>query len=212
VNPLARLQRGLEELYRIGTGVDVADFMVDAEGRDTLAPDRRPREQLLVHEAAGAVEIGLFVDPSVVATLVRHDPRATLDDRNLAEFLLAVEGVSHFVLAVWCAWRERTVSALELELQAEVDKYVTCLLITAPEPQVSAWLRRRLFHDVAWEPDLDADEHDRYRAANANAHRYTAWLEHAFVARRRIPAMLDELRWFYRQPLARKLAVIAQAA
>ena len=212
MNPLARLQRGLEEMYRIATGVDVGDFIVDANGRDALAPDRRPREQLLVHEGSGAVEIGLFVDPSVVATLVRHDPRAALDDRNFAEFALAVEGVSHFVYAVWCAWCDRSVSALELELQAEVDKYVTCLLVTAPEREVSAWLRRRLFHDVAWEADLDADERDRYRAANDHAQRYAAWLEDSFVTPRRIPAMLDELRWFYRQPLARKLAVIAQAA
>jgi hypothetical protein len=211
VHPLARLQRGIEDLYRIATGVDVGDFMVDAGGRAALAPDRRPREQLLVHETAGELEIGLFIDPTAVANLVRHDPRATLDDRNFGDFVLAIEGVSHFVMTVWCAGRERPVSALELELQAEVDKYVTCLLVTAPEPGVSAALRRRLYHDVTYEPDLDADEHDRYRAANDNAQRYTAWLEDEFVADRRIPAMLDELRRFYRQPLARKLAMIAAA-
>jgi len=212
VHPLVRLQRGLEQLYRIATGVDVGDFMVDAGGRAALAPDRRPREQLLVYEAHGEVEIGLFVDPAVVATLVRHDPGAALDDRNFGDLLLAIEGVSHFVLAVWCATRERVVTALELELQAEVDKYITCLLLLAPEPDVSAALRRRLFHDIDYEPDLAADERDRYRAANDNAQRYAAWLEAEFVAPRRIPEMLDELRRFYRQPLARKLGVIAQAA
>jgi len=212
VHPLARVQRGLEDLYRIATGVDVGDFIVDEDGRDAIAPDRRPREQLLVHEIGGDVELGLFIDPGVVENLIRHDPRAMLDDRNFGDFVLAVEGVSHFVLAVWCAGRERPVTALELELQAEVDKYVTCLLLTAPVLGVSAALRRRLFHDVDWEPDLDADERDRYRAANDNAQRYAAWLEQEFVAERRIPDMLAELRRFYRQPLARKLAVIAQAA
>jgi hypothetical protein len=212
VHPLARLQRGLESLYRITTDVHVGDFMVDAGGRDALAPDRRPREQLLLHEAEGEVALGLFIDPEAVANLVANDPGAALDARNFGDFVLAIEGVSHFVLAAWCAAHERAVSALELELQAEVDKYVTCLLATGPSTDTSAALRHRLYRDVAWEPDLDADERDRYRAANDNAHRYAAWLEQEFVARRRIPDMLAALRRFYRQPLARKLAVIAQAA
>jgi hypothetical protein len=211
-HPLGRLQRGLEQLYRIATGVDVGDFMVDAGGRDALAPDRRPREQLLVHETAGEVLVGLFICPDAVANLVRHDPGAALDRRNFGDFLLAVEGVSHFVLAVWCAAHGRAVTALELELQAEVDKYVTCLLASGPSRGRSEALRHRLFRDVDWEPDLDLDERDRYRAANDNAHRYATWLEEEFVASRRIPDMLAELRRFYRQPLARKLAVIAQAA
>ena len=212
MHPLAGLQRGIESLYRIATGVDVGDFMVEASDRDRLAPERRPREQLLVREDDGELAIGLFIDPDTLANLVRHDPRRALDARNFGDFVLAVEGVSHFVYTVWCAGRDRAVSPLELELQAEIDKWVTCLLATEPEAETSAALRRRLYHDVDYEPDLDADEHDRYRAANDNASRYTAWLEQAFVGPRRIPAMLDELRRFYRRPLAGKLAAAAQAS
>ena len=89
---------------------------------------------------------------------------------------------------------------------------VTCLLTTEPEVGVSAALRERLFSDASYEPDLDDDEHARYRAANDNAQRYAAWLEHAFVVPRRIPEMLAELRRFYRRGLADKLAGIARAA
>ena len=111
-----------------------------------------------------------------------------------------------------CARAERRVSQLELELQAEVDKYVTCLLTTEPEVAMSTTLRRRLFDDAAYDPDLDDEEHDRYRAANDNANRYAEYLEETFVARRRIPEMLAELRRFYRQGLAAKLSTIARAA
>ena len=51
-----------------------------------------------------------------------HDPRERLDDGNLPDFLLALEGVSHFVYIAHRARLERSVSAVELELQAEVDK------------------------------------------------------------------------------------------
>ena len=106
------VQRGLERLYRIETELDVRDFLIDAAARDAIAahparsagaqaPMRAPREQLLVSERDGDLELALFLDERVLANLRAHDPRAGLDDRNLADFLLAVEGVSHFVYLVW---------------------------------------------------------------------------------------------------------------
>lgn len=210
--PLWRVQRGLEELYRVNTGVEIADFVVGAELRDALVAARRPREQLLVCETDGELALALFIDPRALANLSSHDPARRLGDHNLGDFLLVVEGVSHFIYAIRCARAERPVSQLELELQAEVDKYVTCLLASEPEAEVSAALRRRLFDDAAYEPDLDHDERDRYRAANDNAQRYAAYLEQAFVVPRRIPEMLAELRRFYRLGLAGKLGSIARAA
>jgi len=209
---LGRVQRGLEALYRVDTGVEVGDYVVGAELRDALVAARKPREQLLVCEVDGEMALALFIDPRALANLTSHDPARRLGDHNFGDFLLAIEGVSHFIYAIRCARVERPVSQLELELQAEVDKYVTCLLTTEPETAVSAELRRRLFGDVAYEPDLDHDEHARYRAANDNAQRYAAWLEQAFVARRKIPEMLDELRRFYRLGLPAKLGAIARAS
>jgi hypothetical protein len=209
---LARVQRGLEALYRVDTGACVDDFVIDEAARDAVVTERRPREQLLVCEGDGEMSIALFVDPAAIANLVRHDPGDRLGDHNLGDFLLAIEGVSHFIYAIWCARAERPVTQLELELQAEVDKYVTCLLVGDPDRHVSARLRERLFADPCYEPDLDRDERARYQAANDNAYRYTAWLEHAFVADRKIPEMLGELRRFYRHGLAGKLATIASAA
>ncbi|HEY5948793.1 MAG TPA: hypothetical protein VIV40_25055 [Kofleriaceae bacterium] len=209
---LARVQRGLETLYRVDTGVAVDDFMIDEPTRHSFAPSRRPREQLLVCEDEGEMSLALFIDPRVLSNLAEHDPGHRLGNHNLGDFLLAVEGVSHFIYAVCCARAERPVTQLELELQAEVDKYVTCLLTTEAAAGQSEALRYRLFVDTSYEPDLDGDERDRYRAANDNAHRYAAWLETTFVATRRIPEMLAELRRFYREGLAAKLARIARAA
>jgi hypothetical protein len=212
---LVRVQRGLEEMYRIATGVTVEDFVVDAPGRDRLldALARRPREQLLIRQGGDELSLGLFIDAQVLANLEHHDPGGGLGEHNFSDFLLALEGVSHFVYTVFCAHHARAVSALELELQAEVDKYVTCLLMSAPHSQqVSAALRRRLFADPHYELDLDADEASRYQVANDNAQRYAAFLEDSFVRPGRVPQMLAELRRFYRRPLAAKLATIARAA
>lgn len=210
--PLLRLQRGLEALYRVDTGVDVRDFLVDDAGRAGADPARRPREQLLLAEDDGGLAIGLYLDPQVIETLGRHDPNRRLDEQNLGDFLLAVEGVSHFIYALCCARVDRAVSALELELQAEVDKYVVCVLVGGVDVAASPAWRARLFADVEYEPDLDADERTRYRAANDNAARYAAHLETAYLGPRRVPEMLATLRRFYRLPLAAKLGDIARAA
>ena len=202
---LHKLQRGLETLYRIETDTCVSDFLIDAETRERLGVVRSPREQLLVTEDAEGLSVGLFVDDAALSNLERHDPGRHLDDRNLGDFLLAVEGVSHFVYVCWRATHDTRVSALELELQAEVDKYVTCLLCGEGGARRSAELRRRLFDDVSFEDDLDDDERRRYQVANANALRYSASLERRFVRTARIAAMLDELRRFYRLPLDGKL-------
>ena len=209
---LGRVQRGLETLYRVDTGASIEDFVVGEDVRDALVSARRPREQLLVCESEDALDVALFVAPAVLANLAANDPARALGDHNFGDFVLAIEGVSHFVYALWCARRDRHVSQLELELQAEVDKYVTCLLVTEPARDVSSALRHRLFGDAAYDSDLDHEEHARYRAANDNALRYATWLETTFVGRRRIPEMLGELRRFYRLGLAAKLAAIARAA
>ena len=209
---LRRLQRGLEHMYRVDTGVAVDDFMIDAGQRDAIAPARASREQLLVAEQGNEMSIGLFVDAAALANLDRRDPSHRLDDHNLGDFLLALEGVSHFVYAIVCANGDRTVSALELELQAEVDKYVTCVLHDDAGGDASPTWRRRLFEQFDYEDDLDADERDRYRVANENARRYAHSLERRFVRSRRVPDMLAELRRFYRLPLRAKLGHIERAA
>ena len=198
-------------MYRIETEVSVDDFMIDERARRELGVSRAPREQLLVSGDGGEVSLGLFVDERALCNLAENDPADGLDDRNLGDFLLAVEGVSHFVYLTWRARHDARVSALELELQAEVDKYVTCLLCGDGGARRSAELRRLLFDDVEFEADLDHDEHVRYRVANANAYRYSASLERRFVRTARIAAMLDELRRFYRLPLAGKLEVCRAA-
>jgi hypothetical protein len=203
---LTRLQLGIEALYRVETRLAIDAFVIDDGARGRLRPARAPREQLLLREANGELAIGLFVDAAALANLERHDPTARLDERNFTDFCLAIEGVSHFVYVALAAARQRPVSQLELELQAEVDKFICCLL----QAGTAASLRRRLYGDVSYADDLDADERERYRTANQEASRYAAALERRFAAPAQTPALLAEVRRFYRMDLPDKLGRIAQ--
>ena len=211
---LGGFQALLREFYALDLAYEVDDFLTtDAEFARALdSGGRELDEKLLIAETDGEAEVSLYLEPRVLERLARSDPLAKLDADNLEDFWTAFEGVSHFTYYAWNAQLEKSVTLLEMELQAEVDKYVTCLLAREPEAEVSAALRRRLFGDATYEPDLDHDERDRYRAANDNAQRYAAWLEQSFVVPRRIPEMLAELRRFYRLGLAGKLGSFARAA
>lgn len=200
---LHRVQRGLEELYRIDGTPEVGDFLIDDELRDQLGIVRRPREQLLLHEADDELTVGLFIDDDALVNLAADDPTARLHNGNLQDFLLVVEGVSHFVYLTWRAQADQNVSALELELQAEIDKYVICVL-GCELLDLDSSLRHRLFEHFEYHDDLDDNEIDRYRLANRTAHRYTVKLER-YVQEHRITDMLRELRRFYREPLGGKL-------
>src|SRR5262245_37478307 len=114
--------------------------------RERAGVARAPREQLLVSQQDGELEIGLFVAPEVLAGLATREPVRSVE-AHLHDFLLTVEGVSHFVYLVWRARADQSVSALELELQAEVDKYVTCLLVLEAAGSGGEHLRRRLFEE-----------------------------------------------------------------
>ena len=214
---LSRLQLGLEALYRVRTDLHVDAFVIDEEQRRAAGVARAPREQLLVREEDGELSLALFVDRAALVNLERNDPGRRLDDENFADFCVALEGVSHFVYLALCAAGHRRVSALELELQAEVDKFACCLLLSGGAAANgnagdARMLRRRLYDDVSFADDLNEDEAQRYRVANVEARRYAETLARTFVARDRVVDMLAELRRFYRLGLDGKLGHIAKVA
>ena len=210
---LRALQGGLESMYRVETDLDVCDFLVGGDERDALRVERAPREQLLIKRDDEGLQLGLFVDERTLENLAMRDPRRRLDAANLQDFLYAVEGVSHFVYLVHRARQERPVSAVELELQAEVDKFLVALLVTwnqAGEPPTD--LRERLFANIRFAGDLSREERERYELANTAANGYAASLEERFVRAHAVDDMLGEVRQFYRKGLAQKLEYISQLA
>jgi hypothetical protein len=94
--------------------------------------------------------VGLFLDPQLLERLALANPLEALNAGNLADYWTALEGVSHFIYLAWNAGHDRGVSLLELELQAEIDKYVSSwLLLREQDPErYPAELHRLLFERV----------------------------------------------------------------
>ena len=215
---LGELQRLLAELYDAPVAHDVHDFLItDARRAAALQDSTTPPptdEQLLIAETQDGLALGLYLDAAVLERLARRPPLTALDEANLQDYCTALEGVSHFHYVSWSAECERDVSLLELELQAEVDKYATALslLLAQREGRFPADLHRRLFEGGALLPHLTESERTRYTEAHRFAARFCRRLEERFLRRRRArpEALLAELRAFYRLGTHAKLRHAAQ--
>jgi hypothetical protein len=175
----ARVQAALERLYRLDRVADVHDFLEPAAGGE--------RETLLVQELAdGAVGMTLRV------------PQLEEEPASLDALCQIIEGVSHFVYLTDRVRARRESTQLELELQAEVDKYVV-LAASVPEldARSSERIRARLFEHVRFVEEHASERGERYRVANDHAHRFLRRLERDHVANGRLDAMRDALRRFY---------------
>lgn len=215
---LRRMQTLLAQLYDAPVREDVQDFVLsDRQCLSEVVGEQAEQagdERVFVVEEAQGVRLGLFIDSDVLARLARRDPLDALDEDNLPDYGTALEGVSHFHYLVWSLARGRNVSLLELELQAEVDKYATAVALMTRQQsgRFPDALHARLFHAVSFLPQPDEISRHRYQEANRHAARFCRSLEEKFLrARRQRPELwLGELRRFFRrghQEKIRRLAV-----
>jgi hypothetical protein len=153
---LSLLQQRLASYYALEASPDVLDFV------RTVADDER--EVLLVREQDDAVELALLL------------PERLLDDDSAVDsdvLLQALEGVSHFVFLVERVRQGLPTTRLELELQAEVDKFVLLALAEQRTGHAERFaLQRTLFEHVRYLHQAGSEEGDRYRLANDLAARY----------------------------------------
>ncbi len=164
-------------------------------------------EQLLLTQDGDRLDLALFLDPQVVGRLRQDDPMVRLPPGNLAHFCTALEGVSHFLYLTWNARFERSVSLLELELQAEVDKFIAAAFLFARQRRgrIPAGLRSWLYDGPAFDEALDEEALARYRRANYYASKYCSQLASRYLHAPRGGGMVNELRRFHRLTQGRKI-------
>ncbi len=152
---LRRLQRKIERYYGLEQAPNVLAFVADGAHAE--------RETLLVRQTDDELELSLLL-PHVAPPVGPNDG-----------FLQLVEGVSHFV---YLAERARTglpATQLELELQAEVDKFVV-LGVDESDRSSRRELHACLYERVHYLHPAESEAGSRYRLANALAARFTARL------------------------------------
>ena len=207
------MQSLLGQLYDVQIRYDVRDFLVTDRGAlgavQSENDGRVLDEELLLAETADGAGVSLYLDAALVKRLEGANPLGELTEGNLADYCTALEGVSHFVYAAWRLDRDAPVALLELETQAEVDKYAATVFLLSHQQggNYPAQVHGRLFDRVSFDSRLEPHQYDRYRTAHRCAAQYCQRLERRFVQRgeARLEAMMRELRKFYRLGATAKL-------
>ena len=205
---LSRIQRRLEQIYQLEPAPCIVPF-VRIEADDS-------REQLIVRQSTDDLELVVLLPEASVQALAANDRHGEMD-----AYLGAIEGISHFIHLAERARTQLPTTLLELELQAEVDKF-TILADTAqlprggPSPAQAVAvlpadelqsLHRRLYEDVRYIYAAATERGERYRLANDLAARLWSQL----LAQGRDDWTLDVLRRFYRAGQAEKIRMVQAA-
>ena len=213
---LAELQQQLAAIYRLDATCDVRDYLITDPAlaaclsRNTLLTGAE--ETLLVAEDHDGMSLSLFLDGDMLERLEALRPLEALEPAQLEDFWKVLEGISHFNCVVWKASRDRCVSLMELELQAEIDKCIATLLLAEQQDNrhILNHLHRWLFDAVRFNDELGELEHDRYSAANDYAARYCYRLCRGWRDGGALP--FRELRRFFRLQLNDKISHIHSLA
>jgi hypothetical protein len=196
-----KVQTALERLYQIEEGPPVEPFVV-------LADDGE-RETLFFRQSEeGDLEIAVRLPP------LRENETAKDGGLEIDSLCQIIEGVSHFVMIAERSRAERETTHLELEMQAEVDKYVVlATAIARPHGTLdvtrSHLLRSQLYEDVLFSHAPTTEIGMRYRLANSTAARFVRRLEHEYVKTGRVHEMRAALRRFFSGGQEEKLRLAA---
>ncbi len=215
---LNKLQTCLEHIYEVHSQHRVQDFVIhDAILAAQLDNSNNPRtlpEKLLIQQDGDNLDVTLYLDEQMIRRLEKLDPTSKLSNDNIHDFWVTLEGISHFLYLIHNATHTRAISLFELELQAEVDKYIMSAFLlgqqgteTMPES-----LHFHLYRKVDFDQQLESQELQRYVQANELAGKFAsfiAWCINNRIASQRI---INTLRRFYRLPQQQKIRSILQGS
>jgi hypothetical protein len=208
---LDRVSGLIERTYQLGAGLeDPARFVIGDRGVACLygIPPERRRPMLLVRHHGDAHHVRVYYPDRLIDNLERHDPSHGLSEHNLRDFVAFVEEIDHLLVLVACIRRGRRVPAVELELHANVTKFLVASLFlarTVGTERLTGEQRALLRWELLERGDYGSEDEDlreRYRDARRHAIRFLSRLEGTRAVER--PSLLRE---FSRSPLEGKLAL-----
>lgn len=179
---ITRMGRFISDIYDLELDLKGDDFLISPRLARAQLPAPSPRTGVLVIEQADELQLGVYLDPSD-----RNDPSAL------------VEEASHLVCLAWHAAHDLPVSALILELQSEIDRFLYFC-------HVSGHLSFACFEFEGFADWLDDETRCRYEVARHRAHGYCRALARRYADRGDTPGLARELRRFYRASPEFKLA------
>jgi len=215
------VQALLERTYAMPRGLVRADRFVIGDlglralygGSDAVAAGAHDGQgaRTLVRETADGVRVCVYFPDAMIRRLEERPPTRGVRPDNVDAFATLVEEIDHLLVLAERVADGRCVSLFELELHANVSKWLVLGRFLAGRERAldrsrRAWLRWNLFFKQDWVDD-EIGVRNRYR----DAARYAVGFLDALARQRSAERRLDLIRRFHVAPLAEKLRLGAVA-
>ncbi len=210
MNVFSLLQSAIQKIYLLDELEPVDRFMIDSSLLHQLlpsAPINRDEQLLICQDQADECFVGLYLDPRLVLAGRATDLSQQLSQLSLDDLSALIEGISHFVYCQWAALQQRQTSLLELEIQAEIDKFIANYFLRQGHHE-PVDLLSRLYDAYSFIDGLSRAETERYRTAHQLGKRFSYHLATTYLQVGEFPALLNLLRRFYRLDQADKISTI----
>lgn len=215
------LQQQFETIYQVAQELAIEDFLITRDTLGRLRENRHPPQSnwtqkglMLLLPEGDELRVALYIHEGVINNLRVHNPLQGLHEKNIHDFCIMVEEVSHFLYTTWKARQDMQMTRLEIELQGEVDKFILCTLYACSGRfrRGTLPLKELLFESFRFEDDLPPEWQQRYASASRLALNYCHFLETRFIRKNLLPQLMEEIRRFYRFSQREKISHINRAA
>ena len=208
----------LERTYRMRSGLaDLSPFIIGDQGFRLLYGGATLVERADAGAGTGArtllratdegLRACIYYPDVLIRRLERFPPQRGLHEDNVDAFADLVEELDHLLLVAERSAQRQSVSLLELELHANISKYLVLSRFLAGEairlsPGRRRWLRHHLFDKLRYRAE-DREIHERYREAARWAMRFINRMAAIEPAER-----IEALRSFHRATFQQKVRLI----
>ncbi len=221
-HPLIKeLQRKIEKTYALDTGItNIEQYIVGDRGYKELYAKEEIRTvvnshsgaRVLIRDTGDALKVSIYYPDVLIRDLEDNDPRLGIHDENIDLCASFVEELDHFLFIAQNYKLNRPFSLLELELQANVTKYLVLKYFIALQKKSlklskfdKEYIRYHLFYKRKYNIE-DTSEKKRYEDAGTFGMLYTKHIDLLSHEDR-----LRDLRQFSRMSCSSKIRHIQSA-
>ncbi len=180
-HPLIKeLQRKIEKTYALDTGItNIEQYIIGDKGyKEFYAKEEISTvvksysgAKVLIRDTEDALKVSIYYPDELIRKLESNDPRLGLHDDNIDLCASFVEELDHFLFIAQNYKQNRPFSLLELELQANVTKYLVLKYFIALQNRSiklskfdKEYIRYHLFYKRKYDIE-DTAERKRYEDA-----------------------------------------------
>ena len=190
------IQKKLEGIYRLPILPQVRQYLLSPAQFQSIANAGFDQPQVLYLDEETDASVGIYLGKKIFKNITRNNHVFSLQD-----LCVVAEEVSHFVYLLWSKCNGKRINLLDLEIQAEVDKF---LITEGMFPDKKSMIEI-MFNQIRMRKNLTKDQADRYWFANRMGKKLAMDWEETKIP---FEKKLKWLKFFYRQSPKRRISMI----